>query len=168
MRPTLPGNAVSSHPPVLAGGCFRLHVDTVARIPGPCIMPPSRCEGSKSSRLGPGPDALVAGPAPVGPRSNDASAPGRPSSASPGNDGSHAPPRSTSLPATPHPGTPKPSLAPVRTASSGPFAAGRTSAIATADAPVWPAPWPSDKADRTGGIPLPSAHAGCEAVADRG
>src|SRR4051812_43895133 len=70
--------------------------DTVAIIPGPSIMPPSPCEGSWWSQLGPGPDAREADPTPDAPRSNDASALDTPSSASSDSDGSRAPPRSTS------------------------------------------------------------------------
>src|SRR5512135_117064 len=91
--------------------------ETVARIPGYRIMPPSPCARSWSSGPGLGRAAPAAGPAPVGPRSPAASEPGRPSSASCGSDGCHAPPRSRSRPAAARPKTPAPSPTPAPAAS---------------------------------------------------
>ena len=92
-------------------------VETVARIPGYRIMPPSPCAGSWSSGRGLGRAAPAAGPAPAGPRSPAASEPGTPSSASCGSDGCHAPPRWTSRPAVARPRTPAPSPTPAPAAS---------------------------------------------------
>ena len=69
--------------------------ETVARIPGYRIMPPSPCAESWWSEPGLGRAAPAAGPAPAGPRSPAASEPGTPSSASCGSDDCHAPPRWT-------------------------------------------------------------------------
>src|SRR5208337_518718 len=91
--------------------------ETIARIPGYRIMPPSPCAGSWSSGRGLGRAAPAAGPAPAGPRSPVASEPGTPSSASCGSDGCHAPPRWTSRPAAARPKTPAPSPTPAPAAS---------------------------------------------------
>ena len=48
--------------------------DTVVRITGPCLMPPSPCEAPEFSPIGPGPDDPAAGQASVAPRSTDATA----------------------------------------------------------------------------------------------
>ena len=94
-----------------------VNVETVARIPGYRIMPPSPCAESWWSEPGLGRAAPAAGPAPVGPRSPAASEPGTPSSASCGSDGCHAPPRWTSRPAVARPRTPAPSPTPAPAAS---------------------------------------------------
>jgi hypothetical protein len=94
--------------------------ETGARISGHCLLPPSSCAGTGSSRPGLGPAAPAAGPAPDGPRSSAASTPSPPSSASSGTDGSRASPRSTSLSEAARPGTPAPAPDPARTTSSAP------------------------------------------------
>jgi hypothetical protein len=91
--------------------------ETVARIPGYRIMPPSPCAESWWSEPGLGRAAPAAGPAPAGPRSPAASEPGTPSSASCGSDDCHAPPRWTSRPAAARPRTPGPSPTPAPAAS---------------------------------------------------
>src|SRR5208337_1305550 len=107
------------HSPLSKTSLHNLSVilETVARIPGYRIMPPSPCAESWWSEPGLGRAAPAAGPAPAGPRSPAASEPGTPSSASCGSDDCLAPPRWTSRPAAARPRTPGPSPTPAPAAS---------------------------------------------------